>query len=155
MEIYSYTHTCFKKLHLTKNLEYTKANLDYFRCMQLTEVTNTATAKDFITVNVLMNKSNPNYIRPLDNEVNDVFDPSKNKSFKYGEAKRWILKDDTGKLIGRIAAFTNSKYINKGTDFPTGGIGFFDSIDDQTAAHKLFDAAKEWLQSKGMEAMDG
>jgi hypothetical protein len=65
------------------------------------------------------------------------------------------LKDDNGNLIGRIAAFNHSKYLNKGTEFATGGIGFFDSIDDQLAADKLFHAAKEWLQSKGMEAMDG
>jgi len=123
--------------------------------MQVTEVNNASTAKEFIEVNVLMNRSNPNYIRPLDNEVNDVFDPLKNKNYKYGETKRWILKDDNGKLIGRIAAFTHSKYINKGTEYPTGGIGFFDCINDQTAANKLFDVAKEWLQSKGIEAMDG
>lgn len=123
--------------------------------MQLIEVTNASYAKDFIQVNVLMNGFNPNYIRPLDNEVNDVFDPSKNKNYKYGETKRWILKDDSGKLIGRIAAFTHLKYINKGTEFLTGGIGFFDCIDDQDAANKLFDAAKQWLQNKGMEAMDG
>jgi hypothetical protein len=123
--------------------------------MKLIEVTDKTTAKDFITVNVLMNKSNPNYIRPLDKDVNDVFDAEKNKNFKYGEAKRWILKDDTGKLIGRIAAFTNSKYINQGTAFATGCMGYFDSINDQSAANLLFDAAKQWLQSKGMEAMDG
>ena len=72
--------------------------------MQLIEVIDKATAKNFIDVNVLMNKHNPNYIRPLDNEVNDVFNPDKNKLFKYGNVKRWILKDDNGKLIGRIAA---------------------------------------------------
>jgi hypothetical protein len=83
-------------------------------------VNNASTAKEFIQVNVLMNRSNPNYIRPLDNEVNDVFDPLKNKNYKYGETKRWILKDDNGKLIGRIAAFTHSKYINKGNRIPNG-----------------------------------
>lgn len=123
--------------------------------MQLIEVNNAATAKDFIKVNVLMNKENPNYIRPLDNEINDVFDASKNKNFKYGETKRWILKGDDEKLIGRIAAFTHSKYINKETDFATGGVGFFDCINNNEAAKILFDAAKQWLQSKGMEAMDG
>lgn len=123
--------------------------------MQLIEVNNASSAKGFIKVNVLMNKNNPNYIRPLDNEVNDVFNPSKNKNFKYGETKRWILKDDNNKLIGRIAAFIHSKYKNLGTDFPTGCVGFFDCIDDDNAAKILFDAAKNWLQSKGMEAMDG
>jgi len=123
--------------------------------MQLIEVTDKATAKSFIQVNVLMNRSNPAYIRPLDNEVNDVFDRAKNKLFKYGEVNRWILKNNAGELIGRIAAFTNSKYINKGTDFLTGGIGFFDCINDQQAANTLFDIAKQWLQNKGMDAMDG
>jgi len=123
--------------------------------MQIIEVIDTGTAKDFLKVNALCNQSNPAYIRPLDKEVNDVFDPAKNKNFKYGEAKRWIAKDDSGGLVGRIAAFTNSKYLNKGTEFITGGIGFFDSINDQPLANVLFDTAKAWLQSKGAEAMDG
>ncbi len=123
--------------------------------MELIEVTDKATSKDFIEVNVLMNRSNPAYIRPLDNEVHDVFDPAKNKLFKYGEVKRWILKNDAGELIGRIAAFTNTKYINKGTDYLTAGIGFFDCINDQQAAKTLFDTGKLWLQNKGMDAMDG
>ncbi len=123
--------------------------------MQVIEVNNPGSIKDFLQVNVLMNKANPAYIRPLNNEVLDVFNPAKNKNFRYGSAKRWIIKDAQGALLGRIAAFTNDKYINKGTDFKTGGIGYFDSIDDQTVANTLFDTAKEWLISMGMEAMDG
>ena len=123
--------------------------------MRLIEVNNKTTAKEFLEVNVLVNKGNPLYIRPLDNEVNDVFDSTKNKQFKYGEAKRWILKAESGDLIGRIAAFTSTKYINNGTDYPTGGIGFFDCINSREAAHLLFDTAAAWLRSKGMEAVDG
>lgn len=123
--------------------------------MHLKEVADKASEKAFLEVNVLMNRSNPAYIRALDNEVNEVFDPKKNKYYKYGKTKRWILVDDAGEPIGRIAAFTNEKYINKGTDFITGGIGFFDCINDQAAANLLFDAAKNWLQEQGAEAMDG
>ena len=123
--------------------------------MEITEVTTPSLAKDFIKVNVLMNTHNLAYIRPLDNEIEDIFSAEKNKNYKYGTTKRWILKNDSGKLIGRIAAFTNTKYINKGTDYKTGGVGFFDCINDKQAAHKLFDTAKLWLQNEGMEAMDG
>lgn len=123
--------------------------------MQLIEVNDHSTARDFLEVNALMNQGNPCYIRPLDNEVNEVFDRSKNKNYKYGDTRRWIAKDANGALIGRIAAFTNSKYINKGTDFPAGGVGYFDCIDDQQVANALFDTAKAWLQQQGMEAMDG
>jgi hypothetical protein len=123
--------------------------------MQVVEVINKSTAKDFLNINVLMNASNPKYIQPLNNEVNDVFDQSKNKAFKYGTATRWILTDEAGKPVGRIAAFINSKYKNKGDTVKAGGIGFFDCINDQQAANLLFDTAKQWLQQKGMEAMDG
>jgi len=123
--------------------------------MQLTEVTTTRLAKDFIRVNVEINQNDPNYIRPLDKDIDDVFDIKKNKTFRFGEAVRWMLKDNNGKLIGRIAAFTNKKYKNKGDDVPVGGIGFFDCINDQAAADMLFDVAKHWLIQKGMQAMDG
>jgi hypothetical protein len=89
------------------------------------------------------------------NEINDVFDPKKNRAFNSGDAKRWILKDNNGNLLGRIAAFISSKYINKGDAYPVGGCGFFDCIDDQKAADILFDAAKDWLKQNAMEAMDG
>jgi hypothetical protein len=123
--------------------------------MQLVEVTNSNLSKEFLLVNVELNKNNPAYIRPLDKDILEVFDLKKNKTYRAGEAIRWILKDDNGKAIGRIAAFTNKKYKNKGDDVPVGGIGFFDSINDQVAADILLDVAKHWLMQKGMQAMDG
>jgi hypothetical protein len=123
--------------------------------MQLAEVSDKKTAKEFLEVNVLINKNDPNYIRPLDKDINEVFNAQKNKAFRHGEAMRWILKDDEGKLIGRVAAFVNKKYKNKGDDVPVGGIGFFDCINDQNAADMLFDVAKHWLMQRGMQAMDG
>ena len=123
--------------------------------MQIVEVNGAQLVNDFLAVNAIMNADNPCYIRALDNEVKEVFDPAKNKHFKWGSAKRWVAIADDGALVGRIAAFTNERYINKGTNFKTGGIGFFDSINDQATANLLFDTAKEWLMQMGMEAMDG
>lgn len=123
--------------------------------MQLTEVTSPALAREFLQVNIELNRNNPAYIRPLDKDVEEVFDPGKNKTFRHGEATRWILKDENGKLAGRIAAFINKKYKNKGDDVPVGGVGFFDCINNQEAADMLFDVAKHWLMQRGMQAMDG
>jgi len=95
------------------------------------------------------------WIRPLNSDIEGVFDPDKNKNFRNGECIRWILVDDRGKTIGRIAAFVNQKTVSKGNDQPTGGTGYFECINDQDAAHMLFDQAKNWLETKGMEAMDG
>jgi len=123
--------------------------------MQIIPVNNAAAAKEFIQVAVVINKKDPNWIRPLDKDIIEVFDKKKNKAFRFGEVIRWILKDDEGKLIGRIAAFINKKYKNKGDDVPVGGVGFFECINNQDAADLLFDNAKHWLITKGMEAMDG
>ncbi len=123
--------------------------------MQLEEVRNKQQAKDFLLINSLINKDNPDYIRPLDKDVDDVFNPKKNKAFRHGEANRWILKNEKDELIGRIAAFVNKKYKNKNDDAPVGGIGFFDCINNQNAADMLFDVAKHWLLQKEMQAMDG
>lgn len=123
--------------------------------MQLVKVTQPDQEKEFIRVNVELNKDNPAYIRPLDKDVMEVFDAKKNKTFRQGEVCRWILKDSEGKNIGRIAAFVNKKYKNKGDDVPVGGIGFFECINNQDAADLLFDNAKHWLIQHGMEAMDG
>jgi hypothetical protein len=123
--------------------------------MTIIPVTDAITASEFLQTAVLLHKNDPQWIRPLDKDINDVFDRDKNKTFRFGDVIRWILKDDQGKLIGRIAAFTNKKYKNKGDDVPIGGIGFFECINDQSAADLLFDNAKHWLMQQGMEAMDG
>lgn len=123
--------------------------------MNVIEVKDKKSAHQFLEVNQLMNKSNPKYIRPVDNEVNDVFDPAKNKAFRHGNIVRWILLDDRHQPIGRIAAFTSKKYTNKGDEVPAGGVSFFDCINDQQAANLLFDTAKKWLAEQGMQAMDG
>jgi hypothetical protein len=123
--------------------------------MQLINVTDNVSGKEFLEVPLIIYKNDANFIRPLDKDVKEVFDPNKNKAFRFGECNRWILKDTDENLVGRIAAFVNKKYKNKGDEQPTGGIGFFECIDNQAAADMLFDVAKSWLIQRGMEAMDG
>ncbi len=123
--------------------------------MQVLEVNTPRLRAAFLEVNVRLYADDPNYIRPLDKDVEEVFDPAKNKAFRFGEVIRWILVDEKGEKIGRIAAFVNSRYRTKGDQYPVGGIGFFDCVNDQAAANLLFDTAKEWLVARGMEGMDG
>ena len=122
--------------------------------MNIVEVVDKKTKRDFHKVPKVLYRDDENWTCPLDAEMEGIFDPDHNTCFQHGEAIRWIMKDDSGKLIGRIAAFIdkNKAYQNPQ---PTGGIGFFECIDDQNAANMLFDTAKAWLQERGMEAMDG
>ena len=110
--------------------------------------------EEFLNLPSLINRGDKNWIRPLDEEVEKIFDKSKNKFFKSGDAVRWLLYDSKGDVAGRMAAFYDKRTAAKNSQL-TGGIGFFDCINNKVAAHALFDAGKEWLKHRGMEAMDG
>jgi len=116
------------------------------------QVVTPADQQQFLQVAIDIYKDDPQWIRPLDKDIEEVFDPAKNKFFKQGECTRWLLKDDTGKVIGRIASFINKKYKQ---EQPTGGIGFFECSNNPAAANFMFDHCKKWLEERGMEAMDG
>lgn len=94
------------------------------------------------------------FVCPLDKEIEKTFTPSLNPFFQDGEAARWILTNENGDLLGRVAAFYNRARAGKFQQ-PTGNFGFFECINDQEAAFMLFDRCKEFLSERGMKAMDG
>lgn len=120
---------------------------------QIVEVTDAANEKAFFRLPYSLYRTDNNWIAPLTQDIQNVFSPDKNEYFAHGECIRWLLYRNE-ELVGRIAAF-----INRNTAFsetqPTGGCGFFECINDISAAHLLFNTAKQWLQQRGMEAMDG
>lgn len=122
--------------------------------MKIVEVTTRQSRKDFLNMVEKIYEGDPNYIRPLDADIEGVFDPANNGFFKHGKAMRWVLYNDQNKPVGRVAAFVNDRKAYS-YEQPTGGMGFFECINDNKIANKLFDTATEWLKQQGMEAMDG
>ena len=122
--------------------------------MKIIEVSTKSEIKYFHKVPHCVYKNDSNWIPHIKQEVEAVFNPIKNKYFKHGEACRFVLMDEQNNAIGRIAAFIDKKR-SESFKQPTGGIGFFECINSQEAAFKLFDKSKHWLSEKGMQAMDG
>lgn len=122
---------------------------------KLVEVKNDREKKVWLSYPSKLYKHDPHYIRPLDTDVEKLFDTRQNKLLRNGQAIRYLLLNESkNKVSGRIAAFIDPNTAKNNTQ-PTGGCGFFDCINDQQAANLLFDAAKTWLAERGMEAMDG
>ena len=67
-------------------------------------------------------QSDTHFVLPIIEDVEAVFDPSKNKRFAHGSAERWLLFDNK-ECVGRIAAF----YENKNGKI-TGAWGFFEVL---------------------------
>lgn len=125
--------------------------------MELLEVKDRKLNSDFHKVPFVIYKDDKNWIPNLKQDIDKIFNPKKNKLFQLGgEAIRWVLRDDAGELIGRVAAFINPKTINVDPHkLRIGGMGFFECIEDQKAANFLFNACQKWLEEKDTIGMDG
>ncbi|MCX8112307.1 MAG: GNAT family N-acetyltransferase [Bacteroidia bacterium] len=95
----------------------------------------------------------PNWVGPLDLELRALFNPKRNPHFSEGEAQWWLAQDSRKQVVGRIAAFI---YYPKARRYavPTGGIGFFEVVEDYAVAEALLATAQAWLAERGMQAVD-
>lgn len=121
--------------------------------MQTIEVNTRKLNDEFVNLPKKLYQNDPNYISPLDNDIHAIFNPLRNNFFSHGVCKRWLLYDKTG-YIGRIAAFIDFEK-SKIKTHPTGGIGFFECIQDKKKAFALLDTAIEWLKSQGIQRVEG
>jgi len=117
--------------------------------MRIVETTNAATKKQFLQAGKTLYKNDQNWVCPLDNDIERVFDLKANQYFDGGEAMRWVLLDDSNIPIGRVAAFYTKEMIEH--EEKIGGMGFFECCEDEAAAKMLMDTAKKWLLEKGFK----
>ena len=109
----------------------------------LQEVVTPALEREWLDLPKKIYKGNRNWVCPLDTDIRKVFDPARNEQFAEGEAVRWVVRNRAGEVVGRIAAFYNREKAAL-EEQPTGGCGFFESIDDQQVADLMFDASRMW-----------
>ena len=98
-------------------------------------------------------EGNPCWVPPLLMDRRKLIDRKGNPFYKHAEMEMFLAERE-GKLVGRIAAIVNDNHIREHNE-KVGFFGFFECIDDQAVANELFDAARGWLKSRGMEAMRG
>ena len=87
---------------------------------EIVEVVSNAQKSQFFAVVDRVYAQDPQFIYPLKGDVEAVFDPAKNKSFRNGMARRWVIFDAQGLAAGRISAF----YTQRPKSGKRGGIGF-------------------------------
>ncbi len=121
---------------------------------QLCEVTDARTHREFLDFPKRLYRGDRNWVCPIDGAITKVFDPKQNHLFEDGEARRWLVRNAEGEVVGRIGAFYNREKAAI-EEVLTGGCGFFEAINDQEVANMLFEESRLWLISRGMEAMDG
>ena len=107
----------------------------------------------FIKLQWKIYKDNRYWVPPLIMDRKKILDTKKNPFFQHAEIEMF-LAEHNGELVGRIAGIKNDLH-NKTHNDRVGFFGFFECINDQAVANALFDAAKGWLKSKGLDTMRG
>lgn len=93
------------------------------------------------------------YIPYLISDRKKFLDRTKNPFFQHARVKYFLAYRDS-QLVGRIAGIVNDLH-NEYNNEQTGFFGFFDCIDDSTVAEALFNAARDFVKSEGMQIIRG
>ena len=109
--------------------------------------------EDFIRVQEIVYRDDPNYVPPLRMELKDRLTPGKNPFWEHAEGALFTAWKD-GQLVGRISAQIDQEHLRVHGD-GAGFFGFFDTIDDQEVADALLARAERWLAARGMSTMRG
>jgi hypothetical protein len=107
----------------------------------------------FIKCQWLFYKEDPNWVPPLISDRLKLLDTNRNPFFKHS-IMQLFLAESEGEIVGRIAAIINDNHIKTHNE-KVGFFGFFECINNQEIADRLFDTAGDWLRSRGMEIMLG
>ncbi|MCH2046834.1 MAG: hypothetical protein MK212_22150, partial [Saprospiraceae bacterium] len=123
--------------------------------------------KEFMMLPHKIYKDNPYWVSPLLLDMRHIFGLNGfvdgllgakgiHPFYEYGQMQLYMAYKD-GELVGRIGAINNDRYneYNLQDGGKVGFFGFFECINDQEVANALFDTAKTWLKSKGLDKMQG
>ncbi len=98
-------------------------------------------------------KNDPYWVPPLFMEKKRILDKTKNPFFKRADMEMF-LAEKNGETVGRIAAIRNDVH-NEVHNENIGFFGFFESVNDQEVADKLFETAEKWCKDQGLDAIRG
>ncbi|KUG26836.1 hypothetical protein ASZ90_003314 [hydrocarbon metagenome] len=97
--------------------------------------------------------NHPNWVPPLLFDLKKVLNKKKNPFFNHADMELFLAIKE-GSIVGRIAAIKNDLH-NKEHNDKVGFFGFFECINDQEVANKLFDTAAKWITEKGLTVLRG
>jgi hypothetical protein len=96
----------------------------------------------------------PQWVPPLQGEVEAKFDQKKNPFYRHSKAAFFIALDDSGNPLGRVAVLDNRNF-NEFNRRQSAFFSLFECVDDLDVSRALFDAGEEWAKSCGLQDMRG
>jgi len=98
-------------------------------------------------------RGDPFWIPPLRGNQRELVGYARHPFYENNEVETFLAYR-SGEVCGRIAAILNRGHMERYHD-ERGFFGFFESIDDQEVAGKLFDAVRQWFAERNIFSMRG
>ncbi len=106
----------------------------------------------FIDLAYRLNRSDPNWVPPLRNEVAELLNPAKNPFFEHADVQLFLARRGDA-VVGRISAHIDHLATAmdpiQGMGPGTGNWGLLEAEDESVAA-ALIARAEQWLKDQGM-----
>ncbi|MDI6757772.1 MAG: hypothetical protein QME32_07110 [Endomicrobiia bacterium] len=96
----------------------------------------------------------PAWAPPLKSEVLAILDANKNPFWDHASRRLYLARDKSGAAVARAAAIIDDNFIEFHRE-NTGFFGFFESVDDPSAARALFETVEGYLASRGIKKIIG
>ncbi|MCL6432253.1 MAG: N-acetyltransferase [Anaerolineae bacterium] len=109
--------------------------------------------KAFVGFQYELYRHDPNWVPYLRSERMEFTDRQRCPFFEHGDVA-FFRAVRRGRTIGTIAAIRNDRH-NEFHGERTGFFGLFDVIEEYPVAEALFDAAREWVRTQGMDTLRG
>jgi hypothetical protein len=121
--------------------------------LEIRQVAPGGNLREFLDVVSYIYRDDPNFIRPLDQDLKDRLNPKKNPFFEHGDGVIFTAHKN-GRCVGRISASIDREHLDRYKD-DTGFFGFLDTVDDEEVSRELIHRAEAWLRDKGMKQVRG
>ncbi len=99
-------------------------------------------------------KKDPNWVPPFLDDQRSLLNPNKNPFWKHAKVALFAAYDDKNEMVGRISASVDDNFI-KFWNEKVGFFGWFECVNDLSAAQALFQEAGKFLKAEGMTSMRG
>jgi GNAT superfamily N-acetyltransferase len=107
----------------------------------------------FVRLPFRLYRGSPYWVPPLLSEAKLLLDKRRHPYYLHSQAAFFTVEDGR-EVLGRLAVMDNRHY-NEHLGLKQAFFGCLELVDDQDVAHRLFEGACEWAQSRGLEELRG
>jgi len=108
---------------------------------------------EFVKFPFKIYKETPQWVPPILNDIRFMLNPNKHPFYEHSSAEFFIARAN-GEVVGRIGALENKPF-NAYHGTTQAQFYFFECVDDQEVANKLFERVFEWARQRTLSEIVG